>query len=552
MPPTPPTSTATNDLPTVGLLVGWASADITPDQPVMLVGQFYARVSEGVRDPIGATAMAFESRRDGATPPLSATAPLSAAESGAAGVLVTCDLVSIPDGFRDMIREHVAGEVPELDPQLVLISATHTHTGPNVRAPESNDARPTLAGLPADAGIELDVMDLEAYAAFAAERVAGAIVRAWRSRGPAGMGFGLGQASVGYNRRMCFEDGQTRMYGNPNDPQFSHIEAGSDTSINCLFTWDRAERLTGVIVNLACPSQVSEHEFRVSADFWHETRQELRARLGNDVFILPQVSPAGDVTPARPTTMVDFRAQERMWRLMGMDQRRDIGQRIAGAVADVLPYARREVDWDPPVAHRVDEIELPMRKLSKADVDEALAEGESFVQQYEQLKRQLDEQPELRQQPRWYLKISQAYRRMHWFQGVAKRYERQHQNPKLSVEVHVIRLGDVAIASNPFEYYLDFGLQIKARSKAVQTLLVQLAGRGTYLPTARAAAGASYGAVPASTPVGPEGGKELVNWSVDAINALFDGGEARKNPAAPAPSALRAPHQPVVSEPGPS
>ena len=56
---------------------------------------------------------------------------------------------------------------------------------------------------------------------------------------------------------------------------------------------------------------------------------------------------------------------------------------------------------------------------------------------------------------------------------------------------------------------------------AVQTFIVQLAGSGSYLPTVRAVAGGSYVAVPASTPIGPEGGEVLVEWTVDAIKRLF-------------------------------
>ena len=44
-----------------GLRVGWASVDITPDEPVVLRGQFHARVSEGVMDPVTATTLAIES-----------------------------------------------------------------------------------------------------------------------------------------------------------------------------------------------------------------------------------------------------------------------------------------------------------------------------------------------------------------------------------------------------------------------------------------------------------------------------------------------------------
>ena len=87
----------------------------------------------------------------------------------------------------------------------------------------------------------------------------------------------------------------------------------------------------------------------------------------------------------------------------------------------------------------------------------------------------------------------------------------------------MIRLGDVAIATNPFELYLDYGVRIEARSKAEQTFIVQLAcGSGGYLPSARAIAGGSYGAGPENGPVGPEGGQVLVERTVELIGALFD------------------------------
>lgn len=75
--------------------------------------------------------------------------------------------------------------------------------------------------------------------------------------------------------------------------------------------------------------------------------------------------------------------------------------------------------------------------------------------------------------------------------------------------------------TNPFEFYLDYGLRIKARSPAVQTFIVQLAGSGTYVPTSRSVAGGAYGAVPATTLIGPEGGQELVEKTLEIINELF-------------------------------
>jgi hypothetical protein len=60
------------------------------------------------------------------------------------------------------------------------------------------------------------------------------------------------------------------------------------------------------------------------------------------------------------------------------------------------------------------------------------------------------------------------------------------------------------------------------RSAALQTFVVQLTGSGTYLPTKRSIAGGAYGAVPASTLVGPEGGKELVDETLAIIDSLWE------------------------------
>ena len=97
----------------------------------------------------------------------------------------------------------------------------------------------------------------------------------------------------------------------------------------------------------------------------------------------------------------------------------------------------------------------------------------------------------------------------------------------------MLRLGDVAIATNPFELFLDYGVQIEARSPAVQTFLIQLATNarqhGYYVPTPRAVAGGAldekpftnYSATVMSSMVGPEGGQVLVDRTVEAIQELW-------------------------------
>ena len=75
------------------LRIGWASADLTPDKPVVLIGSSRARVSEGVSDPITATALAIESVREGK--------PVGMV------IMVSCDLCIITDALRDRVREMV-------------------------------------------------------------------------------------------------------------------------------------------------------------------------------------------------------------------------------------------------------------------------------------------------------------------------------------------------------------------------------------------------------------------------------------------------------------
>ena len=111
-----------------------------------------------------------------------------------------------------------------------------------------------------------------------------------------------------------------------------------------------------------------------------------------------------------------------------------------------------------------------------------------------------------------------------WHYGVVKRYEQLQKDPNATypVEIHVVRLGDLVVCSNPFELFCEYGIRIKARSKATQTFIVQMSGFGSYLPTARAQAGGHYSAVPQSNIIGPEGGQMLVDKTVKIIDELWE------------------------------
>ena len=86
-----------------------------------------------------------------------------------------------------------------------------------------------------------------------------------------------------------------------------------------------------------------------------------------------------------------------------------------------------------------------------------------------------------------------------------------------------MRLGTVAFATNPFELFLDYGNQIRARSAAEQTFLVQIAnGHEGYLPTEKAEKGGHYSAFISSGKVGHVGGEQLVRETLTEIRNLFE------------------------------
>ena len=109
---------ASDDEPDGQFRIGWASADLTPEKPVVLTGFSRARVSEGVADPITATVLAFESVRADGSP--------------AMVIMVSCDLISISDELRDRVRAKVSQSLPEIAAEKIVLNGTHTHAGPEI------------------------------------------------------------------------------------------------------------------------------------------------------------------------------------------------------------------------------------------------------------------------------------------------------------------------------------------------------------------------------------------------------------------------------------
>ena len=93
------------------LKIGWSEISITPDKKVSLAGQFAERISEYVEKPLTATAFAVDNGEEQM-------------------VLCSCDLVSVGYNLVNDIRARIADNDLGLDPEKIIFSAIHTHTGP--------------------------------------------------------------------------------------------------------------------------------------------------------------------------------------------------------------------------------------------------------------------------------------------------------------------------------------------------------------------------------------------------------------------------------------
>ena len=480
------------------LSFGWASESIVPLKPVALAGQYHTRISRESHDPITVTALALETQDPGG--------------SVDQAVWVSCDLVGIRKRSIDRIRKLVSGSATGLDPRKVIISATHTHTAPAITDADETDLHPyDFAGswayrIPAE---QKDVMRPLEYLEFLEGKIAAVVLKAWKSRQPGGISSGLGHVSVARNRRAVYFDGKTRLYGDTKDPQFSHTEGTSDDSLDALFFW-REGQIVGMALTLYCPSQSVEGELYLSADFWYDTRKALREKFSAALFVLPLTGASGDQSPH---IQVGKASETRMLTQRRLLYREEIARRLVQSVSEVAETAKHTIRTSIRLEHRVEDIRLPVWKVTEARFAEASAIVRSG-------KDRLNDLP------------SPAYINWRVQRTMMARYALQQTDPFYFAEVHALRVDDLALVTNPFELFTDYSSRIKARSPAAQTSVVQLtADCPAYLPTERAVLGGGYSARIDDGVVGPEGGRVLVEETSRMLRALWE--PVKAQPASP-------------------
>ena len=497
--------------------IGWAEVNLTPDKKVSLAGQFAERISEYVEKPLTATAMAVEC-------------------GGDQMVMVSCDLVSLRYTWMLRVRELLKDNKEGLDPEKVMACAIHTHTGyrpggaqrtaafaregfRNNREILESYLRPGQKYVEAANTTAPDILTGKEAFELSTTKVAEAALAAWKNRKPASFANAFDRACVGMGRRVDYTDNTAQMWGNANTAVFTEVEGGNDSGVELMYCFDENEKLTGIVVNLACPAQCVQHRHFISPDFWGEAKKLIRERFGEDIFVLPLCSPAGDQCPVdlvrwvNPDTDVHDpnlirhnppvrKADPSMFDLEGMKK---AGRRVANAVRDAWDDGVGEHQSDIKFEHHVHNMQLPLRRATLTEYNNAVKAVKDFVNATD---RDVDfnDMANLQQ-----------------YLGIIRRFDLQERVETLDTEVHVVRMGSVAFATSPFELFLDYANQIKARQLCEQSFLVQLCcGSEGYLPTEKAEKHGHYSAFIPSGFTGHEGGDQLVRETLKDINRMFE------------------------------
>ena len=473
------------------LRFGWARRDITPNRSASLGGQFYTRISKSVESPLTVTALALETRGE-------------EGQSIDQMVNVSCDLIHIPRCLLLRVREKLEGKLEGFDPEKLMINATHVHTGPYVH--DFSIHRTILKRLPEELHPEpfqtdCDVITWQEYSAFVVERISEAVTEAWNARKPGSVGFAQGYAALGFCRRSVYDDNTALMYGPTDTANYRGPEGPEDHGVELMYFWDENGKLTGAVANAACPAQVLEAKWFISSDYWGKAREQLAEVFGESFYLLPLTGAAGDQSPR--DLVRRGRRGPSMYEVEGA---RELGRRVKEAVVSHVEDAYAVRQDQLVFAHQVCEIGLPLRTVSRTEVAQSTQSFQALVAAHAGRRYTENELAEL---------FIDA--------GVLERAEEQKVSTVRTTEIHVMRLGDCAIATNPFELFTEYGLQMKARSHAAQTFIVQMScDTPGYLPTEKAVRGGHYSAVVAGNEEGPEGGKLLVETTLHAIDQMFE------------------------------
>ncbi len=434
--------------------VGMGETVITPPVGIALYGYARANVSDGVHDDLHARSLVIEG------------------ENGTTAVFTTLALEWISRPIFDAIRTGIQKETG-IPAQNIIISATHTHSGP-----------------------ELQPLD-HPYTKTLIARSVESAVTAWKTRAPGKIGFGSGVA-----REMGMNDRQMLYGGLHPDPEVGVIKVENLKG-----------KLLGVAFIYGChPSVLSKYNLKITEDWPYYSIKGLRDKLGKQVWTAYYQSAQGNVKVGYSAELSAVGADMPIRTFEFAEYK---GNMLVDAVMKVLPSIKTTARSDVAVAEKT--FDFPARDGYRMTVEEAQKQADEAKASMEEARKRTDIYGK---------RMIESYQMKNYLAGLrlhaAKTFNAPDRPKTIKILQQAARIGDTVFISFPCEVFAEIGLEVKQRSPK-KTFVLGLAGCfDEYLPTAGEYKEEGYASL--ISPFAPEAEQSLLDSSRELIGQVLKDG----------------------------
>lgn len=400
---------------------GFAQRNITPPLGTILAGYFHERIGTRVRDELFAKVAAFTN------------------EAGESVILVGLDLICVDHAFAEKAKEQILAGTG-VPPERVLISATHTHTGPEVRE------------FGAKVPVDRDWWNVLVPAIVEAVR------DAWSQRESAFLRHGKvpGDGYV-FNRIYRNKDGLETLGRKPGTVG----PAGPvDPELGVLGAYSESGELLGCVVNIGIHTDVigrGQADF-ISADWPGEIARAVAGVYGSGVVTLFLQGACGD------TNQIPYHSKFNP--IAGENKAVSMGRGLAGGA--IFALEREEPITDSTLSGEIRKIPVAWYTRTPELMEEI---------------RLLKQKPDLGAPEKYQIKAIEEW---------------PHDNATAEIPLQALRIGTLSLFAVPAQIFVPIALDIKQWSPARQTMVVELANArmSSYIPTPNQAERGAYGTRP--------------------------------------------------------
>lgn len=433
-----------------GLRVGTAAVKITPPLGIPLAGYYSPRGSDGVLEDLYAKVAVFD---DGQT----------------RAAMVVCDLITVPRHTVVEARK-VIEQQTKIPGSNVMISATHTHTGPVLSRESSRDDSDGGSG------------DLsKKYTAELPAKIAQGVLEASQRLVPVRTSYARGHEDrLAFNRRFWMKDGTVGWNPGKNNPNTIRPVGPIDPEIGVVYFETAEAKPVLTYVNYALHADTTG-----GLKLWPDYSGVLARRLA-------EVKGAEMLTIFGNGACGNLNHINVQWsdRQHGPEEAIRLGTILAGNVLKTYMDLKPAADTALRVRSQI--VSLPLAPITEKDI----ADAREVVKRGAKAK---------------FLEQVEAHKVL----DVAARKGQPWES-----EVQVIALGrELAWVALSGEVFVELGLSIKAASPFQQTHVVELAnGSFSYIPNRSAYAEGNYEVVSARCAEGS--GEMMVTAAIRMLEEL--------------------------------